>query len=67
MVYYGLISHGISVNPVYAMLRNAFKNMPEDAPFRGPKKLKAASSSTQIRGKAQLSNIMAKNTLPKKD
>ncbi len=41
MVYYGLISHGISVNPVYAMLRNAFKNMPEDAPFRGPKKIKS--------------------------
>lgn len=40
MVYYGLILNGITVNPIYAMLRNALKNMPEDAPFRGPKELK---------------------------
>lgn len=40
MVYYGLILNGIIVNPIYAMLRNALKNMPDDAPFRGPKELK---------------------------
>ena len=28
----------VDANPVYAILRNALMRMPEDAPFRGPKK-----------------------------
>src|SRR3972149_4062506 len=38
MVYYGWITPGVAVNPVYAVLRGALKLMPEKAPFRGPKK-----------------------------
>ena len=38
MVYYGWITPGVAVNPVYAVLRGALKLMPEEAPFRGPKK-----------------------------
>jgi len=40
MVYYGWVKEGIDPNPVYSILRNALKNMPEDAPFRGPKEYK---------------------------
>lgn len=40
MVYYGFITQGIATDPIYALLRNALRQMPEDAPFRGPKKLK---------------------------
>jgi hypothetical protein len=36
MVYYGWIEKGITPDPVYAVLRKALKNMPPDAPFRGP-------------------------------
>ncbi len=40
MVYYGWIETGTETDPVYAVLRNALMNMPEDAPFRGPKEFK---------------------------
>lgn len=36
MVYYGWIEKGIAADPVYATLREALKQMPNDAPFRGP-------------------------------
>jgi hypothetical protein len=39
MVYYGNVSHEIAdIRGVYAFLQNALKRMPEDSPFRGPKK-----------------------------
>lgn len=38
MVYYGWIVEGVAANPIYAVLRNALMRMPEEAPFRGPKK-----------------------------
>lgn len=37
MVYYGWVAEGVTTDPVYAILRGALKQMPEDAPFRGPK------------------------------
>ncbi len=37
MVYYGWVKEGIKVDPVYTILRNALKQMPEDYPYRGPK------------------------------
>lgn len=37
MVYYGYVIQGIDANPVYAILRNALRQMPPEAPFRGPK------------------------------
>lgn len=40
MVYYGWVAQGVETDPVYTVLRNALKNMPEDAPFRGPKEFK---------------------------
>jgi len=40
MVYYGWVLTGIAPDPIYAVLRNALKNMPDKAPFRGPKELK---------------------------
>lgn len=39
MVYYGFVTSGIDPNEVYAVLREALKNMPEKYPFRGPKNL----------------------------
>jgi len=39
MVYYGSITPSADVNPIYAVLREALKNMPPDAPFRGPREL----------------------------
>lgn len=37
MVYYGFVEEGIETNPIYGVLRNALKQMPEDYPYRGPK------------------------------
>lgn len=37
MVYYGWVAEGVETDPVYAILQGALKQMPEDAPFRGPK------------------------------
>jgi hypothetical protein len=37
MVYYGWVEEGGELNSVYGVLQNALKEMPEDAPFRGPK------------------------------
>lgn len=38
MVYYGSIVESFTeVNELYAVLREALKRMPKDAPFRGPK------------------------------
>ena len=40
MVYYGWVVEGVKTDSVYRILRNALKQMPEDAPFRGPKEYK---------------------------
>lgn len=40
MVYYGWVAEGMDNNLVYGVLRNALKQMPEDAPFRGPNEYK---------------------------
>lgn len=37
MMYYGWVAPDVEANPIYALLRNALMQMPEDAPFRGPK------------------------------
>lgn len=36
MVYYGSVEHGMVNSPVYAFLRHALMQMPDDNPFRGP-------------------------------
>lgn len=36
MVYYGWVEKGTEANPVYEVLRSALKEMPKDAPYRGP-------------------------------
>lgn len=40
MVYYGWVEEGTETNPIYGILREALKRMPEEAPFRGPKEYK---------------------------
>lgn len=40
MVYYGWVSESQNLDPVYHFLQNALKNMPEEAPFRGPREFK---------------------------
>ncbi len=40
MIYYGWVAEGVETDPVYAILRNALMQMPEDAPYRGPKEYK---------------------------
>jgi hypothetical protein len=40
MVYYGWVQKGLAPDPVYATLKEALKNMPNNAPLRGPKELK---------------------------
>ena len=40
MVYYGFVTEGTEVDPVYGILRNALMRMPEEAPFRGPNEYK---------------------------
>jgi len=40
MVYYGWVEEGIETDPIYAILRNALQQMPEDYPYRGPKEYK---------------------------
>lgn len=37
MVYYGWVAEGVEPDFVYTVLRGALKQMPENAPFRGPK------------------------------
>ena len=38
MVYYGWVVEGVNADKVYEVLRNALMQMPEDAPYRGPKR-----------------------------
>lgn len=38
MVYYGWVEEGVETDPIYAILRNALKQMPADYPYRGPQK-----------------------------
>lgn len=40
MVYYGWVTEGIQPDSVYKVLRAALMRMPENAPFRGPKRYK---------------------------
>ncbi len=40
MVYYGWVEEGVETDPIYAVLRNALKQMPEDYPYRGPEEYK---------------------------
>ena len=37
MVYYGAVEKGVDQKEVYRFLQASLKQMPEDAPFRGPK------------------------------
>lgn len=37
MVYYGYVEEGVNDKVVYAFLQESLREMPEDAPFRGPK------------------------------
>jgi hypothetical protein len=37
MMYYGWVAAGVNPDLVYGVLRNALMQMPEEAPFRGPK------------------------------
>jgi len=37
MVYYGWVVEDVDADKVYEVLRNALMQMPEDAPYRGPK------------------------------
>lgn len=39
MVYYGWVSEGADINMIYSVLRKALIQMPEGAPFRGPRQL----------------------------
>jgi len=39
MVYYGWVTKGIDTAIIYPILRTALKNMPKEAPFRGPREL----------------------------
>ncbi len=39
MVYYGWVSEGADINMIYSVLRKALIQMPEEAPFRGPRQL----------------------------
>lgn len=43
MVYYGWIEKGFGNKPIYAVLQNALKRMPENMPLRGPKEYKEES------------------------
>lgn len=38
MVYYGWVTPGHNCNPIYAVLRKALRQMPNDFPCRGPQK-----------------------------
>ncbi len=38
MVYYGWVEKGVKVDPIYKILQEALRRMPEEYPFRGPKK-----------------------------
>jgi hypothetical protein len=40
MVYYGWVEQGVETSPIYRVLRNALMQMPNEAPFRGPKEYK---------------------------
>lgn len=40
MVYYGYIETGTSAETIYPVLQKALRQMPQDAPFRGPEKMK---------------------------
>jgi hypothetical protein len=40
MVYYGWVQKGVNADDVYVVLQDALKQMPEDAPFRGPKEFR---------------------------
>ena len=44
MVYYGWVAEGAETDPIYGILRDALKRMPEDAPFRGPKEYRQDKS-----------------------
>jgi hypothetical protein len=39
MVYYGWVEEGIDHDHVYDILQKALRQMPEEAPFRGPEEL----------------------------
>lgn len=38
MVYYGWVVEGVEADQIYEVLRDALKQMPEDAPYRGPRR-----------------------------
>jgi len=40
MLYYGWVEVGVAPDTVYGVLRNALMQMPEEAPFRGPREYK---------------------------
>lgn len=68
MVYYGNVSSSVNnIAEVYAFLQSALKRMPQDAPFRGPKKLASGDFSYNNSWKGNLEQYSGKEVILHKD
>lgn len=63
MVYYGRVEEGVQPDPIYSLLRDALKAMPEDYPLRGPKELKKESWTYQNSWQGDIDNYSGEETI----
>lgn len=67
MVYYGRVMDKVNPDTVYKVLRNALKRMPEDHPYRGPKRYEERALVYINRWTGALKNFSGKETITQED
>lgn len=63
MVYYGRVMEMVDPNSVYKILRNALKRMPQDHPYRGPKRYEEGALVYTNTWTGTLENFSGKETI----
>ena len=65
MVYYGWVEKSANTNKIYKVLREALKQMPESAPFRGPKLLSSSEYEYKNKWTGDVENYSGEESITK--
>lgn len=63
MVYYGYIEIGVPAETIYPILQKALRQMPPEAPFRGPKEMKEGNFQYHNQWNGTIEKFSGKETI----
>jgi hypothetical protein len=67
MVYYGYIEVGVPAETIYPILQKALRQMPREAPFRGPKEMKEGNFQYHNQWNGTIEKFSGKETISLND